>query len=178
MIRLFCCQGCAYKSLGRGKRKYPEGSSATCQQCKGEFLKKKHYERDKAQGRSVQKFCSVKCANDAQRTGFIDKNGYKTFNINGKSNFEHRLVMEKKLKRKLFPYETVHHKNGDRLDNRAENLELWSSRHCKGQRVTDKVEFALEILKLYAPEYLENNGADCEVINMSDFINGQLAIAS
>jgi hypothetical protein len=38
--------------------------------------------------------------------------------------------------------------------NYAPNLELWSGRHPKGQRVADLIEYAAEILSLYAPQKL------------------------
>lgn len=84
----------------------------------------------------------------------VAKNGYVARSVNGKTEYQHRVVMEQSLGRPLVGQENVHHLNGQKDDNRTENLELWSRSQPYGQRVQDKADWAIEILRLYRPEAL------------------------
>ena len=64
----------------------------------------------------------------------------------------HALIMEATLGRPLKPGENVHHRNGNRADNRPHNLELWASYQPVGQRPADLAEYARELLGRYGTE--------------------------
>jgi len=112
-----------------------------------------HYARQRRTG-------SVHSSRRSAGTGHINKDGYVVHDVteNGKRRGvgEHRLVMEQHLGRPLTGDETVHHINGVRDDNRLENLELWSTKQPRGQRIPDKIAWAIELLELYAPDALSN----------------------
>ena len=103
-------------------------------------------------------------------------NHYKTIQVDGKQVRLHRFLMEKKLNRKLGFNEIVHHKNGNKFDNRIENLELVSrSDHMKlHDEISDKsMEVRLykfnmeEIIEMYKTMSIEKIAKHFEVASMT-----------
>ena len=136
---------------GTAKNRYgAKGKTCQIEDCNNKYYGKGYCNKHYLRVRRYQDPHFIKIAEPKPGVyGYVVKRGKK----------EHRLVMEKHLGRPLESHENVHHKNGIRHDNRIENLELWVVSQPKGQRVEDKVNWAIELLELYAPEKLRKINA-------------------
>lgn len=77
--------------------------------------------------KEVQAKIKRRCGKDHPRwspLGTITSHGYRLISIGGIRIYEHRHIMEKNLGRKLKKSEQIDHLNGNKLDNRIENLRV------------------------------------------------------
>jgi hypothetical protein len=115
----YCCHPCYWKA---------KQGAYFCAHCKRQFRLTS----------SNQKYCSLACRSKVNsganhynyKGGFTrTRDGYRMISVEGRSIFEHRYVMEQHLGRTLSDDEVVHHRDGDKLNNALENLELVTRSH-------------------------------------------------
>lgn len=168
----FCCHPCSMANIRRrtdrtcpvcGSVFNSRHFSSTCsRQCASELRRTRILPRacercgveiswPKSRNR---RFCSRDCRHSPIGTRRLLNTGYTAIYVGrdhpmanqGGWTLEHRYVVSEQIGRPLLRHERVHHKNGNRGDNRPENLELWkikgkdpagvraSDYHCPGCR--------------------------------------------
>lgn len=122
-------------TLGRRNRRIPD---YRCRECGKTFRPL----------RASQKYCSRPCMwknngghNRKDASWWVDNKGYWVGRIwvNGKRVFKrkHRWMVEQTIGRQLLRSEVVHHKNGDKRDNRIDNLEVMEfGKHSSMENLT------------------------------------------
>lgn len=145
LLKKKVCKTCKEVFLGRSYKSSEKESIYCSQSCRS---------KQPCVNRQREKHWNWKGGRIKDNHGYIQVLLNKTHPANYDGYvLEHVLVMEKLLGRYLSKQENVHHINGIRNDNRPENLELWSTFQPKGQRVSDKIKWAKEILKKYEKKY-------------------------
>lgn len=155
------------RKLDAPKRELRRGEPCTVDGCNGKRTGagycSKHYQRWKAHGDPLYTKNKRRQNGDGKLwhkapQGYIVR--YEPDNLNAGPNgqvYQHRHVMSQVIGRPLARTENVHHINGDRSDNRPENLQLWSKAQPPGQRLQDKA--------VWCAEFLRDHFADIEALD-------------
>jgi len=110
---------------------------------------------------------------------YISSDGYRLVTIRDRINVkspwsvyerEHRVVIEKHLGRKLLKKETIHHIDGDKLNNKIDNLFLCENHSKHRQAHTSLHEIGYFLIKIGAIEF--KNGAYLKTKRFKEILEG------
>jgi hypothetical protein len=169
---MYCQKYCSKQCYKRAKHVrhikkcgYPKNLTKFCEKCEIEFhtrFKKQKYCSKDCSDKAMKKYLDIPdCIQGSSRK--LDKNiGYVRLYapMHPEANtwgyvYEHRIIAENIIGRRLKENEVVHHKNGIRYDNRPENLE-----------VMDKIEHSR--IKRSAKEELDFPSSDISRVTSPD----------
>lgn len=143
-----------------GSSRAPRGQRTPCQlegcekRVKGHGWCDRHYYRVVIRGGEPGPVGKLEPQWRHDKQGYIIRGSGKSFES------QHRFVMEQMLGRQLRSWESVHHKNGIKDDNRPENLELWVGVGAQpnGHRIEDHVEWIVKFYPELVRKELEIHG--------------------